>query len=47
MIIFLVVFIGAGVLLSLVEGGSKEKVQNDYCKSECLQNIKSKYTFCC
>lgn len=47
MMIFLVVLIGAGVLLSLVEGGSKEKVQKDYCRTECLQNIKSKYNFCC
>jgi hypothetical protein len=47
MIILLLVLVGTGILLGLVDGHGEERVMREFCELECKQNIKGKYQFCC
>jgi hypothetical protein len=45
-------FIGIMIVLlfgviCLLDGSNKEKVMDDFCRLECIQDVKSKYKCCC
>jgi hypothetical protein len=43
-VILIVLLIG---VICLLDGNNKEKVMDDYCRLECIQDVKSKYKYCC
>lgn len=45
--LFIVLFIAAIAIMSLMGSDNREKVLSDFYKFECKQNIQRKYKFCC